>query len=443
MRIRKAWIPALALLLSCLAPKSATAENHRIIAQELDGQGRGYTVLHVWGTHEEMGYALGVALAAEIAESMGQARDYLGGYYGMARMGIAALQWADPDLEAEMDSIAEGVLSVMPDAEIDGTDLRVVNALSDLPYTMCRSHSAWGRFVEPPVRTLSTRRFDYSALIDNMYHHVVVAMEPNEGVEWVNVGWGGIVTVITAVNEFGTVSALHDLGDAEIALAAPVARSAAARAILTGVHGLPPEQHASWAAEQIGGWEVMTDTFITYYVPEGFGGMFTCISQSCRLLTPQEDFLFGEAIITANATTDGHSVPSGAEWLEDYYQGGDPKSLQSHWDITGDSFHRLSVEFRGQGDMTLWFDGSTGFDTTPRVALEWSDLFQHGSTGPDGDGDGDADGDGDVDGDGDTDADGDESSDDEDDDDGGRGCSSAGRATSSGLFRLFALLARI
>lgn len=445
MKTMKALIPLCAVLWTLIAPRSALAENHRIIAEEVDDNGRGYTVVHVWGTHEEMGRALGVALAEEIAESMDQARDYLGGYYGMARMGITSFQWADPDLETEMDAMAEGVLSVVPDADIDGTDLRVVNALTDLPYTMCRSHSAWGRYVEPPVRTLSTRRFDYGALIDNMYHHVIVAMEPDDGVQWVNVGWGGIVTVITAVNEFGTVSALHDLGNAEIALAAPVARSAAARAILTGVHGLPPEQHAAWAAEQISGWEVMTDTFITYYVPEGHGGMFTCRSQACRLLTPQGDFLFGEAIITANATTDGHSVPSGAEWLEAYYLEGGPKNLQGHWDITGDSFHRLSVEYRGQGDMTLWFDGDAGRAVTPRVELEWSELFTREPTDPDGDGDSDVDGDGDsdVDGDGDSDSDGDTSP---DDDEGGgesRGCSIAAGSHRSGLARLVGIFGRL
>ena len=317
-----------------------------------------------------------------------------------------------------MDAFVEGVLSQAPDADVDGTDLRVVNALSDLPYTMCRSHSAWGQFVAPPVRTLSTRRFDYSAIVDFMHHHLLVAMDPDEGEEWVNVGWGGVLAVITGVNEHGTVVALHDLGGADIMLSAPVARSAAARAVLTGVGGLPPEEHAQWAAELMGGLQVMTDTFITYYVPEGQGGMFTCESQVCRLLGPQDDFLSGEAIITTNSTTDGHSVPSGGEWLEDYYDEGGPKDLESHWEITNASFHRLSVEFRGQRDMTLWFDGALRGGHTDRVELEWDELFARPTTDGDADADADGDGDGDADGDSDGDSDGDADGDGDTDGDG-------------------------
>jgi hypothetical protein len=315
--------------------------------------------------------------------------------------------------------------------------------MSDLPYTMCRSHSAWGRFVEPPVRTLSTRRFDYGALIDNLYHHVIVAMEPDDGVRWINVGWGGIVTVITGVNEYGTVVALHDLGDANILLSAPVARSAASRAVLTGVADLPIEEHADWAAEQIGGMQVMTDTFITYFVPEGYGGMFTCRTQVCRLLRPQDDFLFGEAIIVTNSTTDGHSVPQGGAWLEDYYDEGGPKHLADHWEVTDDSFHRLSVEYRGRGDMTLWFDGTLGGSSlTPRVELEWSDLF-HSSPVTDGDGDSDGDVDGDSDGDVDGDSDGDTDGGidpDRDPNDGDSGCSTVAAPAGSELSRVLDIL---
>jgi hypothetical protein len=40
-------------------------------------------------------------------------------------------------------------------------------------------------------------------------------------------------------------------------------------------------------------------------------------------------------------------------------------------------FHQLSVEFRGAGDMTVWFNGRMpGGGRTPRVELEWSELFR-------------------------------------------------------------------
>lgn len=423
------------VLLAASAPGAARAQavNARVLVDEVDDEGHGVTVVHVWGTHEEMGYALGVTLADDLVDAMEQVHDFLGTSYDMARMAARSLTWPEPELEIEMDAFVNGVLAEHPDADIDGADLRIVNALSDLPYTMCRSHSAWGRYVASPVRTLTTRRFDYSAVIDFMHHHLLVAMDPDDGEQWVNVGWGGVLAVITGVNEHGTVSALHDLGRADIMISSPVPRSAAARAILTGVAGMPAEDHAAWAEALMGDLHVMTDTFITYYVPEGLGGMFTCENQVCSLLRPQDDFLFGEAIITTNSTTDGHSVPQGGEWLEDYYDEGGPKDLESHWEVSHPSFHRLSVEFRGQRDMTLWFDGEIPDGLTDRVELEWSELFQRlaadgdadADSDADGDGDGDAGGDGDADGDGDGAADGDTGGDD-------GGCSISRRAASVG-----------
>jgi hypothetical protein len=391
-------IPAVATALLLALPSRSAAQNFRVVDEQVGARGHGYTVLHVWGTHEEMGYALGYAMADELADAMDQVREYLGPLYPSARSAVETLAWPEPALEVEMDAFVEGVRAGSPEADIDGTDVRVINALSDLPYLMCRSHSAWGRFVEPPVRTLSTRRFDYGAVVDFMYRHLIVAMDPVGGPQWVNVGWGSLLAVVTAVNEYGTVVALHDLGGAELSLGAPVPRSAAARAILTGVGGLDPESHTTWAAERIGAMEVMTDTFITYYVPEGLGGVFTCRHQVCELVRPQPDFLFGEAVITTNAESDGHSVPAGGEWLEEYYEEGGPKDLESHWEITGSSFHRLSVEFRGRGDMTLWFDGSAGPATTPRVELEWSQLFEPQAADGDSDADADAPRDSDPDG---------------------------------------------
>lgn len=433
-------LAAFVLVVAALVPRGAAAQSYRMVQQDLDARRHGVTVLHVWGTHEEMGFAIGAALAEDLVEAFAQVRRYLGAGYSMTRTAATALTWPDPAVEAEMDAIVDGILSVVPDAPIDGTDLRIVNALSDLAYTACRSHSAWGRYVEDPVRTLSTRRFDYSALVDFMHHHVLVAMEPEQGTRWLNVGWGSIVTAITAVNEHGTVTGLHDLGRADLFLAAPVSRAAAARAILTGVGDRPVSEHASWAAEQIGDWQVATDTFILYYVPEGLGGFFTCRNQLCTLLRPQDDFLFGEAIITTNAVTDGHSTPGGGGWLADFYQGGAPKDLASHWEVTQPSFHRLSVEVRGRGDMTLWFDGELRSGLTDRVELEWQDLFHQPTSGGDGDGDADADADADLDADPDGDADG--GSDDDPPDGDGGGCSGGCATAPSRASGLTALLVR-
>jgi hypothetical protein len=50
-------------------------------------------------------------------------------------------------------------------------------------------------------------------------------------------------------------------------------------------------------------------------------------------------------------------------------------------------FQQLSVEYRAPGDMTLWFNGRIpGGSRTPRVELEWSELFREAAGGVEGGG---------------------------------------------------------
>ncbi|MBN1443936.1 MAG: hypothetical protein JXA90_14595, partial [Planctomycetes bacterium] len=93
----------------------------------------------------------------------------------------------------------------------------------------------------------------------------------------------------------------------------------------------------------------------------------------------------GEALITTNQWTDGASTPSDEDFGADaYYDIETPKTQESHWNLLAASsggnrnLHMLSVAYRGQENMTIWAEGRiAGSGRTPRIELEWSELFSH------------------------------------------------------------------
>ena len=365
---------------------AARAQNYRIIDQQLDPSRHGYTVMHVWGTHADMGRAMGVALAADIVEGIGEIRAFAGTNYAALRTALAGSSWPPAGIEDEISGIVAGVKSVDAGADIDAIDVKVLNTYSDWGYA-CRSHTCWGSRVTAPVRTLATRRLDFGTPFPAVLHHVLCAWEPSDGsVRWVNLAWPGYVTVVTGVNEHGTLVSLHDFNSTVAYSAGVVPRSVATRTVLSDVGQTTIDGQLAWAAAELGAVRVATGTFLNFYVPEGHGGVFTCpAGAGCGSpRTPQGDYLGGEVLITANSQTDGHSVPAGAEFLTPYYADPTPKTIADHFEVMGhDGLHLLSVAFRGRGDMLLWAEGRQPVGTTPRIEIEWSALFA-APTQPDG-----------------------------------------------------------
>jgi len=370
---------ALALTFFCwLVDPSARAQNYQILTQELDANRHGVTVIRVWGTHRDMGYALGAAFAQDIVEGLRQVQSMVGANYSQLRLGMDMTSWPVPGIAEEITGMVEGVKSVRADATLDETDIKILNTFSDWGYA-CRSHSCWGRYVQAPVKTLSTRRLDFGTPFPAVLHHVLCAWDPSDGsVRFVNLAWPGYVAVITGVNEYGTLVSLHDY-NSELALQnGVVPRSIATRLVLTGFSNISLPQQLGWAERELSQISVATGTFINFYAPEGYAGVFTCPpGKPCGTARrPQPDYLFGEAIMTTNSQTDGHSVAGGGTFIDSYYQQGGPKDLQSHYDLMGHTgLHLLSVAYRGRGDMTIWFEGRADNGVTPKVAVEWSELF--------------------------------------------------------------------
>ena len=210
MRTAAVLSTALGLLLA--APGPCPAQQGKVIQQQLDSNGEGYTVLKVWGTDYQMGYAQGHLLAKPIVQGVQEVKKTLGLLYGLARTHMQSAVWVPAGIDQELDGMVAGIKARLPGAQVDKLDLKVSNTYGDWAYTMaCRSHSAWGTFVKAPTRTLSTRRLDFSvpAALQSVKHHVLVARHPSGGApRWVNLAWPGYVTTITGVNEYGTLNSV-------------------------------------------------------------------------------------------------------------------------------------------------------------------------------------------------------------------------------------------
>jgi MYXO-CTERM domain-containing protein len=373
-----------------LVASSARAQQGKILDQQVDAAGEGYTVVKLWGNHYQMGYAQGQLLAAEIVQGVQEVQKTLGALYLVARSGMAGTLWPAKGIESELDGMVAGVKAKLPGAQLDKLDLKVINTYGDWAYTFaCRSHSAWGKWVSGTTRTLSTRRLDYSVptTLKSVRHHVLVARDPTDAkVRWVNLAWPGYVVSVTGVNEFGTLASLHDY-QSKMTVGPYLPRTVAVRHALTLVEGKPVTQHLDAVWQELSKTPILTSTFINYYVPEGLGGVLTCLTaKPCsKLRKPMVAYFGGEVLLTTNQETDGKTKPPDDSFMHAYYQKGGKKTLADHYNLMGhNGMHLLSVAYRKVGDMTIWFEGEKTQGVTPKITLEFKQLFANTPAAPDG-----------------------------------------------------------
>jgi hypothetical protein len=368
----------------------ASSSNGKILDQQLNENGQGYTVMQLWGSYYEMGYAHAELLGDYIVQGINQVKDALGGAYSNLKSDISESTWMPSNTEDELDGMVDSIAISHPDEGIDKNDIKVYITIGDWGYNYaCRSHSCWGRYVEDPVKTLSTRRLDYHTAIPIGNHHLLCVYIPNDGsVKWVNFAFPGFITAFTAVNEYGTLGSIHDwipMGSADLS-SGRMSRTAACRLALVNPTNPDISTHISDIFTELQDYEIMTKAFINYYVPEGYGGVLDCdIWRSgpdiFQLRLPHEDWHHGEAIITTNTWTDGSFTPPDENFGADvYYDDESPKTHESHWDlidVTGGNLnlHIFSVEYRDSEDMTIWAEGRIdGVGRTPRLEYEWTEL---------------------------------------------------------------------
>jgi hypothetical protein len=188
----------------------------------------GLTVLRVWGTPAERGFAHGYLMAEQIATVMDQyLRDGPLGqgsieHYEKHTLPRIAMMKIDPVHEAEMRGILEGTearLGGPVQMPILGRTLRyedivAVNCTGDLCRSGCSSFAAWGEMT-PDGGTIGARNMDWPVipcLLDTQIILVNVP-EPDSGkLGWVSITWPCYIGVTTGMNTEGVTVATHDAG---------------------------------------------------------------------------------------------------------------------------------------------------------------------------------------------------------------------------------------
>lgn len=375
---------------SPIGPKRT--DNGVILEQDLNEDFQGYTVMCLWGSYYEMGYAHAQLLADYIVVGVNEIKNLIGNeYYSSVKSSITNSLWIPSNIEDELDGMVDSLAITHPSANIDKLDLKLINTAGDWLYGYaCRSHSCWGRYIAEPIKTLSTRRLDFDTFIPTLNHHLLCVYIPDDGsTEWMNFAFPGIVVSMTGVNEYGTLASIHDWSPMETpdVKSDRMSRLVAIRHALTYPTDDDLSTHLNSVYTELQNYECMSMSFLNYYVPEGYGGVMTCNPwqdglDTYNLRLPQTVWHNGEAIITTNYQTDGTYTPYDEDFASyTYYSDETPKTLESHWDLLSFGYsylnlHTLSVAYRGHSDMTIWADGRLDdVGRTPRFEYEWSDLF--------------------------------------------------------------------
>ncbi|MBN2543103.1 hypothetical protein JXI42_09595 [bacterium] len=376
---------AVIVLLGCIIcnlPVEAQV-NGEIIEQDLDVSRYGYTIIKLWGSHYDMGYAYGYLMGEDIATAIEEAKLLVAswGYSWSEMITLVNSYTYKPDcIEDEFDGLADGVNDTVTGASYTAPDVKAINLFGDIAYAIsCRSVSSWGSTVSnSEFSTISTRRLDYYDVgIEAQYHHVVAKFEPDDGSpKWVNFAWPGYVACVTGVNEFGTIASLHDWGSMGSSSPNPLPRVIAARYALTMVTDSDISTHLDSVFAELNTYGAATPGFLNYYVPNGGGGVIkhTCEAGYYEVRYPQPGCYGGEAIYTNNSDISGATI--GEPWGT-YYADNAPTgdiTMDGQWTTAGPSFHRVTVGVRGRDDMVIWFDGYTPTGLTPKLELEWNAL---------------------------------------------------------------------
>jgi len=188
-------------------------------------------VIHVWGTHEQMGYAHGYLMAEEI---MSLANGYVlpmfgvdGGTYEMIKSAFGdMLDYPDP-IREEAEAIVEGMAAAGVSLEmtevgrdIDAEDLLLANSAADLfgVYYGCSSISAWGTATaddgELAGELAMVRDLDWGYVgdVDLRDFATVIARDPDDGQPWVSIGFPSYVGCLSCFNNAG-IGAFQNQGN--------------------------------------------------------------------------------------------------------------------------------------------------------------------------------------------------------------------------------------
>ena len=92
----------------------------------------GYTVLRLWGSYYEMGYAQAELLGEYIVDAVKDVKRYLGNNnYLTLRETLSNVIWEPQEIEDELNGMVDGIEIQFPSEEIDILDLKIINTIGD------------------------------------------------------------------------------------------------------------------------------------------------------------------------------------------------------------------------------------------------------------------------------------------------------------------------
>lgn len=196
------------------------------------------TVVRVWGTHEERGFAVGYLLADKIQDIMS---NYLhpafGPFLDLAKMIIQhpAYFVIDPDYVAEAMAMAEGVKAAGYMPGIDFADILLGNSFLDFQNLAlgkslveppgCSSLMSWGdatKGTEINGKSMITRHMDWIAAPPLVRNQVMIIHIPSEKDQqpWLLIGFAAQMSVLSGTNLSG-LTLMHQMMDDELSPGIP------------------------------------------------------------------------------------------------------------------------------------------------------------------------------------------------------------------------------
>lgn len=127
--LRKIPETILVLLLLCSSSSGQTVKGE-IVQQQVDVSGNGYSLIKVWGTYAEMGYAHGYLLADVVNMEIASLKKLLGVGYASIKKQVGGSVFP-ADATEEINGIITGILAKTPSSTVDAGDLKVLNTYAD------------------------------------------------------------------------------------------------------------------------------------------------------------------------------------------------------------------------------------------------------------------------------------------------------------------------
>ncbi|MCK9422162.1 MAG: T9SS type A sorting domain-containing protein [Bacteroidales bacterium] len=176
----------------------------------------GITVIKVWGTHQQRGYAIGYLTGLKItAVMMNYIKPQFGSYYTTARNIV--IQGNDITIPQEYKNEAQGIIDGMNAAgsntgNLDQTDILIGNCLLDIGNLLslnlgpgCSTLMSWGDATtgtDLNGKSVVSRHLDWSyssVLVNNNILIVHFPSEPGE-TKWLIAGYAGMLSALSGLN---------------------------------------------------------------------------------------------------------------------------------------------------------------------------------------------------------------------------------------------------